>query len=297
MSTAGAADIATVVSAIVALIAVVVAIVEYFRRKAQDAESNRPFIVVNIESSEVAMNLFNVVINNIGKTAAKNIHISFSPNQKLNVGSRSNRINSLKVLKNLHFLPPNKQIMFFFGSYMDLRPETTIRRKYTITVRYDSVGGISYEDTIYSDPREMDGLTRVDIKTLHDGVKVLDKLSTEQQKLRKSQERIAETIVEKGIRIRNFPFSGNPMDDIRAVVHLYHTHSENEMWLNPFIYDFYTQIKRARDNLVREKSLTDKQGEMLTELNSILSIDTSDWGYKEDDLNYHFRQLSKLISE
>lgn len=293
MSLSDYASIATIVGTVFGVGALVLAIAEYFTRKHQKEEDERPYVAVSIEPSEASKQLFNVVIKNIGKSSAKNVKIRFSPNQKMRTGSGGKGINSLNIMKNISFLSPGKKVEFFFGSYLE-DEGTSIKRKYTINLNYYAVNGKFYSDTIMADPREYEGAMYIDTKSTHDGVKTLTKIQDSLSKQANSLEKINSTLTEKGIRIRNLQKKTEPVAQVQELVRLYENHSENELWLNPFVYDFLLATKQARDTLLSIRQPNEKEKAMLEILNDIVSIDSSKWFYSEDRISELFAKLKEL---
>jgi hypothetical protein len=81
---------------------------------------------------------------------------------------------------------------------------------------------------------------------------------------------------------------------VQELVRLYENHSENELWLNPFVYDFLLATKQARDTLLSIRQPNEKEKAMLEILNDIVSIDSSKWFYSEDRISELFAKLKEL---
>lgn len=291
------ANLATLAATFLAFVTVCLAIREYFRRKSEREEDGRPYVIVQLEPSEASQQLFNVVIKNIGKSSAKNINIKFSPNQKMQTGSGEKGINSLMMLQNIHFLPPDKSLSFYFGSYLDQEGDASIRKLYTITVKYASVSGKAYVEELKCDPREYEGATSIDTKTVHDGVKSLEKIVDSLNKHNSYSEDIAKTIKKHGIRIRNMATDKTPIEQVGALVKLIEGHSENEMWLNPFVYDFFLLVKQARDSMLTIHKQTTKEKKLVKTLNELVGIDESKWHFSEEKITELFDRLKKEYKE
>lgn len=174
-----AANIATVIGVAIALGALIIALFEYYSKKVRNAEENKPHVVVTVEPSKVAFTMFDIVIQNYGKTVAENISIKFTPDQLL--PPYRDKISDLKILKNFKILPPGERFRFYFGQSKvnDNQPiDRSIGQEYVIDVSYRDLAGKTYSHKYYADPRDYYPLSGLaGIKTLGDVVKELAAIS------------------------------------------------------------------------------------------------------------------------
>lgn len=285
------AKIATVAGVLTAIAALIFTAFEYYRRKNKDIKDDRPYVMVSLESTAQATSLFDVVIRNIGNSAAKNINIVFHPNQLL-LGGKA-RINELKILQNMKFLPQKEELRFFFGSYSATETEKSIKREYKIRVSYTDVEGRRYDEEFVSDPTDYEGLSTVATKSIHNVAKSLEELVKSNKEGVKSAKRLEETITENGLRIRNVKNRAVDRREIlNQIVNLYANRSKNEMWLNPFIYDFKLMIRQGRDSILTQDILSDYEKKLVEELNYLLE---KDWNWDDDEVNAHFETIASIV--
>lgn len=285
------ASLATIIAAMAAVGALIVASIEYFSKKKKDREDSRPYVVVALQPSQASFNLFDVVIENIGKSAAKDISIKFSPNHTFS-GTKK-KINDIKIMKNLHFMPPGNRLNFYFGSAaIGEKAENSIRKKYNVIVKYTDVNGISYSEDFVCDPTDYDGMSILEIKTVHHLAKYVEALSKHVEDASGSQKRLTETIAKEGIRIRNnHTLPADPYAYLNMIVAILRLPSENEFWLKPFVYDFILLLKQARDSVAAKQTLSDNDKIVIEDLNKIISIDHDEWSYKKEELDGYLNDL------
>lgn len=285
------ASLATIIAAIAAVGALIVASIEYFNRRRKEREDSRPYVVVALQPSQASFNLFDVVIENIGKSAAKDVSIKFSPNHMFS-GTKK-RINDIKIMNNLRFMPPGNRLNFYFGSMTTgEKSKDSIRKKYTVAVQYTDVNSISYSESFVCDPTDYDGMSILEIKTIHHLAKYVETLSKQQKEATEIQKRLMETIVKEGVRIRNGHTSSvNPYTYLNMTVAILRLPSENEFWLRPFVYDFILLLKQARDSVAAKQHLSDIDKLIIEDLNKIISIDHDEWSYKKESLDGSLNDL------
>ena len=287
------ASLTTILTAMAAVGALIVASIEYFGKKKKDREDGRPYVVVALQPSQVSFNLFDVVIENIGKSAAKDVSIKFSPNHLFS-GTKK-KINDIKIMKNLHFMPPGNRLNFYFGSVaIGEKAESSIRKKYNVTVKYTDVNGISYSEDFVCDPTDYDGMSILEIKTVHHLAKYVESLSKHMEEAGSNQKRLTDSIVREGIRIRNnHNLPTDPYVYLNMIVAILRLPSENEFWLKPFVYDFILLLKQARDSVAVKQTLSDNDKIIIEDLNKIISINHDEWSYKKEELDKYLKDLVK----
>lgn len=291
------ANIATIISVVVAFVTLGFAVYEYLRRKKEKIEDNRPYIIVLLEPSEASMQLFNIIIKNIGMTSAKNIRIHFSPDHNIQMGTFDQSVNELNILKNISFLPPDKEISVFFGSYVESDPKYTIKKQYSVDVSYSDIVGREYNENTTLDPREYENASRIDTNSIHDGVKTLNKIQKTLSEQSDALKDISSTLTKSGLRIRNLESNIRPLDRVASLVTLYRNSSENELWLQPLVYDLQLEIKRARDGMLQIKTPTKQEEGILATLNDLVGIDKTRWFHSEKEIEELFDKLEKEIIE
>ena len=279
-------NLANVIVAVVALAAFFITLREYFGRKKQYKEENKPYIIV--ELVRIGSSLLDINIENIGKSAAKNIRITFDPN--VEISSTGLKINDLKIMNNMKFLPPSRKISFFFGSYLQ-QGSRSIKKEFQVTATYTDLEGDKYESEFTIDPRDFEGTSTIDRKDIHNVAKSLESINKTLNGLHDSSKRLTKTFVEEGIRFRN-----NHTGQLKAkelltlIINIYQNGCKYEMDLRPFIYDMQVMIKEARDLILTQNTQTVAEKDVLDELNWLLENDLS-----SVDSGTHLDKLASLV--
>lgn len=286
------ADIlSSILIAVVTTAAFIVTLIEYLRRKALGIEENRPYVIVELERSHI--NLFDINIRNIGKSAAKDIYVKFSPNQML---ITKVKINDLKLLKGMKFLPPDKMQSFLFGSYMNREGEKSIRKEFRVKVCYTDISGRKYEDNFILDPREYEGLVSATVKGVNEVAKTLEEIRKDLHKNAEANKSLYEVIKNQGLKIRNLhQVTTDDRAALRQVANLIENCNSHEFQLQPFVYDAWLLFKQARDILFEKNNLQATERKIVEELNWLIE---EEWWYRKDEeVNDHFKLLVKLIGQ
>lgn len=165
-------DISQIVIAVAAVIGIIYAYNQYNLLKKEKEEKERPFIFIQLE--RIVSGLFNIVIENIGTTPARDINITFEPN--INYGKGDKKINDLKALKNLSFLGPGSKIYFYFGSVIG--GNTEICREFKIKMVYhDFKNQKKWQEEQTINPTEYFDLQQIGLKDINDIGKNLEKMN------------------------------------------------------------------------------------------------------------------------
>lgn len=280
-------NLSNVIIALVTLSAFIVTIVEYFRRKKQYDEENKPYVIVELD--RVAPNMLDVVIRNIGKSAAKDIKITFDPNFELQITKV--KINDLKILNDLKFLPPNKKISFFFGSYLE-QGQYSIRKEFKVKAAYSSLTDKTHTSGFILDPRDFEGISNISRKDIHDVAKTLDDINKNLGKLKDASSRVSESISEDGVKIRsNYSTALNETELLTLISNIFERGIKYELDIKPYLYDLTLLIKLARDSILLHQKLTMTDKKILVELSWLME---NHWNIKPDETEDHFKKLVKL---
>jgi len=279
--------LSNIVIATVTTAAFIVAVIEYRRQKKNHDEQNRPYIIVDLE--RVVSGLFDISVRNIGKSVAKNIRVTFKPNIK--PYNSDLKINDLNFLKNLKFLPPDKDLRFFFGSVMG---ESVIKREFKVAVEYQDVAAKDYEESFVIDPRDYLDLHSISRYDMHDAVKKLEDIAKSLKDSTKAQEGIGNTLAKDGLKIRNQHLSSMSVDELlELIINLYDEGTEYELTIKPFVYDAKLIIKQSRDKLLLAKA-SKKNKDIIKELNWLIE---KEWSYQPEEASKHFDKLKKLLNK
>lgn len=105
-------------------------------------EEYRPFIVSYIQTKPNGTT--ELIIENIGKTVAKNVEIEISP--EFNFPKKSPLSNSFVLNNSIPNMPPNYRLKFYIGSIKDFKIEGDSYQVYEVWVKYHSFDNQHYKD-------------------------------------------------------------------------------------------------------------------------------------------------------
>lgn len=135
-------------------------------------------MVVDFEPSPVWGNIINLVIENVGKTLAKNVRFAFDPPLKSSQESRDGYDFGDTVLlrSGIPAMPPGKRFTALFDMSHE-RIRTDLPMAYTVQVDLDDAYGRPQEPLTYVlDLNFRYGLRRIEEKTVHDVAKSLKEI-------------------------------------------------------------------------------------------------------------------------
>lgn len=146
------------------------ALLAYFQLKlARETRiaQERPHIIVDADYSD--QNVVDIVVRNIGKGAAKDIHFAFSAPLESSISTRKGSegvpLNELPYFKEgIEFLAPGAEIRAFWDTYMGLFPllrDKGLNEGITITSKYKSLAGEPYETRWTINPLRLSGAPHV----------------------------------------------------------------------------------------------------------------------------------------
>lgn len=148
-------------------------------RKAE-AEALRPYIVVTVESSPAAFNLFDLVIRNIGKRPAVNITIDLDPppQRARESGETDTHIQNMKLLNEpMALIAPGQEIRVFYDNHIERVDHEDLPEIHDAKVAYTDTSGAKYRGEFTLDILALKGASQVNIGTVHDVSKELNKIA------------------------------------------------------------------------------------------------------------------------
>lgn len=147
--------------------------------KAQ-AEAIRPYVLVTVETSKAAFNLFDLVIRNLGKRPAVEVEITLDPPP---VRAREMRepeiqMKSMKLLNEpMSLLAPEQEIRAFYDNHLDRKDRTDLPTVHSAKVKYKDMSGNTYTSEFTLDVMALKGMSQTTVGTTHEIYKALDKIS------------------------------------------------------------------------------------------------------------------------
>jgi hypothetical protein len=141
--------VATCGTLLVAAVAAAFAIIQVRDARKLREDQARPFVVVDLQSSLASTHLVNLVIENVGKTLARDVRIKFSPAIKSTLDTEERKLADSALLRNgVPAMPPGRKITALLDASHQ-RVRTTLPSKYTATVYCDDANGKPQEPLEY----------------------------------------------------------------------------------------------------------------------------------------------------
>ena len=166
------------------LVAVLVAFKQIQSARQLHGDQVRPYIIVDIEPNPASWMLHDLIIRNIGQTAAVDCRIQLDPKPKRASDTEKDTLGDAKVLNEpIAMLAPGREIRLFFDSMIE-RMRTNLPMLYAATVSYQShATGEQWTETYTLDVATLKGTENIDIYSIHHAAKALREI---QKDLRKS---------------------------------------------------------------------------------------------------------------
>jgi len=178
---ASVAALAQVATAVVAVAAVIFAWRQVTEaRRTREAQA-QPFVVVDIEPGRAWMNWLTLVVENVGKTLAKDVRITFDP--PLTTTVKDNDLTKSVLLREgIAVLPPGRRIETLFDLSHD-RLEQGLPMSYEVSVSFRDYRNRQQESLPYIiDLTYLYDLEPLKENTMHDLVGEVSKLRGELEK-------------------------------------------------------------------------------------------------------------------
>jgi len=162
------------VTALVAVVAAAFAFLQVRHAKLLREEQAQPFVVVDFESSPVWRNAIELVVQNIGKTVAKNVRVTFDPPLKSTEQQGGYELaKSVLLTQGVPTMPPGKRVSALFD-FTHERKDSGLPMTYTATVEFTDSRGRRQETLSYIlDLNVLYGLMKFTEYGVHDAAKAL----------------------------------------------------------------------------------------------------------------------------
>jgi hypothetical protein len=164
------------ITAGVALIAAAFALVQVREARRLREEQSRPFVIVDIQPSETTKHILNIVIENVGKTLAKNVRLTFAPKLQTTM-SGYDIANTALIKDGIATMPPGRRWEYLFDA-SNARFGSTLPMRYDVTVHYDDHDEKHQRPLRYLiDLTPLFGMHFIQEKGQHDIAKSLEEIS------------------------------------------------------------------------------------------------------------------------
>ncbi len=162
------------VTAIVAVVAALFAFLQVRQARLLREEQAQPFVVVDFESSAVWQNAIELVIENIGKTVARDVRVTFDPPLESTEQHEGYDLSkSVLLAEGIPTMPPGKRVAALFD-LSHKRYDSGLPMSYVATVNFSDARGKRQDALTYVlDLNFRYGLMRFTEYGLHDGVKAI----------------------------------------------------------------------------------------------------------------------------
>jgi hypothetical protein len=167
---------AAILPATIALAAAIVAYIQVREaRRTRDAQA-QPFVVVDVQPSVVWANILNLVIENVGRTMAKDVRVRFSPAIATSLNGYD-LANSTLIRDGIPSLPPRRRVEVLFDvSHQRIAAKLPMR--YSVDVDFTDWRGRAQESLPYTvDIGYLFGLQHVEEYGMHHAAKALREMA------------------------------------------------------------------------------------------------------------------------
>lgn len=145
-------------------------------RSAQ-AEQERPYVIVFIDTSEASPQLMDLVVQNVGKTPAWNVRIHLDPPPVRAQETPGLKLANARLFNEpLPLLPPGRTIRAFFDSAID-RKGADLPTEYRVRVTYENLAGERWEEESVLDLDTLRGAMFTEIFGMHHLAKAVREMS------------------------------------------------------------------------------------------------------------------------
>ncbi|WIX83012.1 hypothetical protein QRX50_20735 [Amycolatopsis carbonis] len=170
--------LSTVVAGGAFLVALVVGYFQLRSARKTRIEQSRPYVVVDLVPGLAAAKLADLVITNIGTTPAYDLTITFDPPpERAREDAPQFKLKDVRMFNEpTPMVAPGREFRMFFDSAPE-RYESTLPMSFAVTTRYRDSQRRWYDETVQLDFDVRRGAMFTDVKTIHDGVKILEKIA------------------------------------------------------------------------------------------------------------------------
>ena len=166
--------IAAAVTALVALFAAIFIPIQVREAKRLREEQAQPFVVADFQPSAVWSNIINLVVENVGKTLARDVRLTFDPPLASTHATGKWDLNDTALIKKgIPTMPPGRQVVALFDLSHD-RHKSNLPMEYRVKVEFSDSRGRGQSPLEYLlDLSYFYGLQGIREYGLHDAAKAL----------------------------------------------------------------------------------------------------------------------------
>jgi len=138
-------------------------------RKAQ-MEALRPYITVTVEPSRTSMQLFDIIVRNVGSRPAENVAIKIDPPpvRARDESNASYEISKMRMLTEpIAQVAPGQEIRAFYDNQIERANRDDLPTSHSVNVRYRDSTGNDYQGRFLLDLEALKGMLFQEVGTVH----------------------------------------------------------------------------------------------------------------------------------
>lgn len=141
-------------------------------------DETRPYVIVDVEPSEADFHLINLIVENIGRTAAHNVRLTFEPTLESTLKEFPPIAESVLVKEGISMMPPGRRIEALLDKHPD-RAKSNLPYRFDVTVQLEDARGRQQDPQRYVlDLQQLSGLRHVNVYGVHHVAKTLQAINT-----------------------------------------------------------------------------------------------------------------------
>jgi hypothetical protein len=178
LSALGWQALSTVVAAGAFIVALIVGYFQLRSARKTRLEQSRPYIVVDLVPGFASPKLIDMVITNIGATPAYDLRVKFDPPpERAREDVPEFKLRNARILnKPTPMMAPKREFRMFFDNSID-RYASDLPMSFTVTTTYQDSHRTRYTEVTTLDFDVHRGAMYTEVKSVHDGVKTLEKIA------------------------------------------------------------------------------------------------------------------------
>lgn len=147
-------------------------------RRAQ-LEASRPYVIVTVEPTAVARNMFDLSVKNIGNRPAMDVRVHLDPAPTAADSTPGFGIDEVKMLQEpIRMIAPGQDMRAYWDDYHIRSSRDDLPSKYQANLPYSDSSGIVYREDSALDLKAMDGASYVNSNNIHEIGVALAKTAT-----------------------------------------------------------------------------------------------------------------------
>lgn len=137
-------------------------------RRAQ-LEASRPYVIVTVEPTAVAKNMFDLSVKNIGKRPAMDVRVHLDPAPVAADSPPGFGIDEVKMLKEpIRMIAPGQDMRAYWDDHYIRSSRDDLPSVYQVALSYSDSSGIVYREDSALDLKAMDGASYVNSNNIHE---------------------------------------------------------------------------------------------------------------------------------